>query len=141
MCKADKEAWDTWAAKDALSHGISYHDFLQAVAEAEAATEAAEALKVKEAVEDNQAKRRQTKATEYFSPSSSSQQKTQVCGSPTKTQEFFPLRFANLRLAAAKSEFGSRHISNIERQSANQHTHLLFEIKINTVMWRLQSVG
>ena len=44
-------------------------------------------------------------------------------------------------MAAAKSEFGSRHISNIKRQSANQHTHILFEIKVNTVMWRLQSVG
>ena len=73
MCKADKEAWDTWAAKDALTHGISYHDFLQAVAEAE---EAAEARKAKEEAEDNKAKRRQTKATEYFSPSSSSQQTT-----------------------------------------------------------------
>ena len=41
----------------------------------------------------------------------------------------------NLRLPAAISVFGSRRASNIKRHSANQHTHILFEIKINTVMW------
>jgi len=47
----------------------------------------------------------------------------------------------NLSVAAAKSEFGRRYISNIKRQSANQHPHILFEIKINTMTWGLQSVG
>ena len=47
----------------------------------------------------------------------------------------------NPSVAAAKSEFGRRYISNIKRQSANQHPHILFEIKINTMTWGLQSVG
>ena len=60
------------AAEDpqALTHHISRRDFLQEAAEAEAAKEAAEAQTAKEAAEDIKAKRRQTKATEYFSPSS-----------------------------------------------------------------------
>ena len=59
------------AAEDpqALTHHISWRDFLQEAAEAAAAKEAAEAQIAKEAAEDNKAKRRQTKATEYFSPS------------------------------------------------------------------------
>ena len=39
------------------------------------------------------------------------------------------------------SEDVVRYISNIKRQGANQHPHTLFEIKIDTMTWGLQSVG
>ena len=49
-------------------------------------------------------------------------------------------------LAAVKPEVGSgqiwvRQSTHFKHKTPNQHTHILFEIKVNTVMWRLQSVG